>query len=67
MILDNQFHVQVPPSRLRPLLLDMERVSHCLPGAIITGRASDSTYEGTVTVRVGPLSVTYSETDSHPC
>ncbi|MHB8556422.1 MAG: SRPBCC family protein [Candidatus Dormibacteria bacterium] len=62
MILDNHFHVALPPERVSPLLLDLERVAPCLPGAAITGRVDEHTYRGTITIRVGPVTVSYAGT-----
>lgn len=64
MILDNQFHVAIPPDRLQPLLLDLERIAPCLPGASITEKVDERTFKGTITVRVGPISVSYAGTAS---
>lgn len=49
----------VPPERLRPWLLDLERIAPCLPGATITERVDSQTYRGTITIRVGPVTVSY--------
>ncbi len=62
MILENQFSVSIPPGELFAALQDLERVAPCLPGAKITERVDPETYRGTVTVKVGPISVSYSGT-----
>jgi carbon monoxide dehydrogenase subunit G len=41
------------------LLLDLERVAPCLPGAEITRRVDDRTYEVTTKVHLGPVRMTY--------
>lgn len=59
MILDNQFRVAIPPERLWPLLRDLERIASCLPGGTITERVDALTYRGTITIKVGPVTVSY--------
>lgn len=62
MILDNEFHVALPPERLWPLVRDLERIAPCLPGAAITERVDAETYRGTITIKVGPVTVSYAGT-----
>jgi len=62
MNLENQFAVAVPPAQLFPLLRELERIAPCLPGAAITERVDADTYRGTVTVKVGPITVAYQGT-----
>ena len=58
MQLEYQFTVPVPASRALAVLLDVERVAPCVPGATLT--AFDGTdFQGTVKVRLGPVSLTY--------
>ena len=63
MRLDHEFTVPVPAARAWPVLLDIERIAPCLPGASITKVAGDD-FEGTVKVKVGPITVTYGGTAS---
>lgn len=62
MILDNQFRVAIPPERLWPLLRDLEGIASCLPGGTITERVDPETYRGTMTIKVGPVTVSYAGT-----
>lgn len=41
------------------LLKDIEAVATCMPGAAITGRTDATHYKGTVSVRVGPASMSF--------
>jgi carbon monoxide dehydrogenase subunit G len=41
------------------LLRDVEAVASCMPGAKITQRIDDTHYKGTVTVRVGPATLSF--------
>ncbi len=58
MQLDHEFTVPVPAAQAWPVLLDIERVAPCMPGATITKVDGDD-FEGTVKVKVGPITVTY--------
>ena len=59
MILDNDFRVAIPPERLWPLLSDLEQIAPCLPGGTVTERVDGSTYRGNITIKVGPVTVSY--------
>ena len=58
MQLDHEFTVPVPAAQAWPVLLDIERIAPCMPGATITKVDGDD-FEGTVKVKVGPITVTY--------
>jgi carbon monoxide dehydrogenase subunit G len=62
MLLENSLQIAMPPDQLLPLLEDLERIAPCLPGASITERVDEHTYKGRVTVRVGPVTVSYDGT-----
>jgi len=53
------FVVRSPPEQVWSFLTDPERVARCLPGAAITGKLDDHTWQGTMTVKVGPVSSSY--------
>src|SRR6267142_814635 len=53
------FVVHSTPENVWSLLTDPERVARCLPGAAITGKLDDHTWQGTMTVKVGPVSSSY--------
>jgi carbon monoxide dehydrogenase subunit G len=59
--LDNSFTVPVPPEQAWNVLLDVERIAPCMPGAKVLSVADDS-IEGQVKVKLGPLSLTYKGT-----
>ena len=56
--LDNSFTVPVPPEQAWDVLLDVERIAPCMPGASVTSVEGDE-IEGQVKVKLGPLSLTY--------
>jgi carbon monoxide dehydrogenase subunit G len=61
MKLENRFTVPVPRAEAWKVLLDVERIAPCMPGATLTGRDGDS-FTGTVKVKVGPINLTYGGT-----
>ena len=58
MKLENRFTVPVPVEEAWQVLLDVERVAPCMPGATLTKIDGDH-FEGTVKVKVGPINLTY--------
>jgi carbon monoxide dehydrogenase subunit G len=61
MKLENGFSVSAPIERAWEVLLDVERVAPCLPGAALEGRDGDD-YRGTMTVKLGPITSRYTGT-----
>lgn len=58
MKLENRFTVPVPKAQALTVLLDVERIAPCMPGATLTSRDGDD-FTGTVKVKVGPINLTY--------
>ncbi len=58
MKLENRFTVAVPVDAAWQVLLDVERIAPCMPGATLT-RIEGDHFEGTVKVKVGPINLTY--------
>ena len=58
MKLENRFTVPVPVDQAWKVLLDVERIAPCMPGATLTSFQGDH-FEGTVKVKVGPINLTY--------
>jgi carbon monoxide dehydrogenase subunit G/serine/threonine protein phosphatase PrpC len=56
--LDNSFTVPVPPEQAWDILLDVERIAPCMPGASVTS-VQVNEIEGQIKVKLGPLSLTY--------
>jgi carbon monoxide dehydrogenase subunit G (CoxG) len=46
------FVVRSPPDRVWTFLIDPEKVTRCLPGAAITGKLDEKTWQGTMTSRL---------------
>src|SRR5579862_5575278 len=59
--LDNSFTVPVPPEKAWDVLLDVERIAPCMPGASVTSVEGDE-IAGQVKVKLGPLSLSYKGT-----
>jgi uncharacterized protein len=59
MKLEQSFDVAAPIDRVWQELIDVKRVAPCLPGAAVTGRNDDGTYNGTFTVKIGPTTASY--------
>ena len=58
MELDHSFTVPVPPDRAWEVLLDVERIAPCMPGAIVE-EFDGEVVTGRIKVKVGPVSLTY--------
>ncbi|MFW5898974.1 MAG: SRPBCC family protein [Jiangellaceae bacterium] len=59
MQLEHEFIVPVPADQAWEVLLDVERMAPCMPGATIDSVDGD-TFTGRVKVKVGPVTVSYS-------
>jgi len=62
MQLENQFAVDLPPAEAWDVLLDIERIAPCMPGAELTEIVDDRTYRGKVSVRLGPVALSFDGT-----
>lgn len=58
MELRHEFTVPAEADRVWDVLMDLERVGGCFPGATVT-EASDDGFAGTVKVKLGPISLVY--------
>ncbi len=59
MKLEQSFEVSAPIERVWKALVDVEHVAPCLPGAAVTGRNDDGSYNGTFSIKIGPTTATY--------
>ena len=59
MEFDNAFEVPLPPDKAWPVLMDIERIAPCMPGAQLTEVVDKSTYKGNIAVRLGPVALTF--------
>jgi carbon monoxide dehydrogenase subunit G len=58
MEMDHSFTVPVPPERAWDVLLDVERIAPCMPGATVD-HFDGEVVTGRIKVKVGPVSLTY--------
>lgn len=58
MEFDNTLEVPLPPAQAWKVLLDIERIARCIPGAELTEVVDAQTYKGKVAVRLGPVAMT---------
>ncbi len=61
MKINNEFTVGVPVQQAWDVMLDLERIAPCLPGAAIQGSEGDE-YRGTMKVKIGPITANYKGT-----
>jgi carbon monoxide dehydrogenase subunit G len=59
MEFDNSFEVPLPPAETWKVLLDIERIAPCMPGAELTEVLGQNTYKGKIGVRLGPVALTF--------
>jgi uncharacterized protein len=56
---DNSFEVPLPPAEAWTVLMDIRRIAPCMPGAELTEAIDDRTYNGKISVRLGPVALTF--------
>ena len=59
MEFDNSFEVPLPPAEAWVVLMDIERIAPCMPGAELTEVVDANTYKGKISVRLGPVALTF--------
>jgi carbon monoxide dehydrogenase subunit G len=59
MKLENEFTVPASIDEAWQVLLDVERVAPCLPGATVEPAGDDGEFNGTMTVKIGPITARY--------
>ena len=59
MEFDNAFEVPLPPEQAWPVLMDIQRIAPCMPGAQLTEVVDKTTYKGNIGVRLGPVALTF--------
>ena len=62
MKLENEFTVPAAIDEAWAVLLDVERVAPCLPGAAVDPGGDDGEFNGTMTVKIGPITARYKGT-----
>src|SRR5258706_12803652 len=59
MEINNSFEVPLPPRDAWKTLMDIPRIAPCMPGAELTGVVDKDTYTGKVSVKLGPVALTF--------
>ena len=59
MEINNSFDVPLPPADAWKVLMDIPRITPCMPGAELTGVVDKDTYAGKVSVKLGPVALTF--------
>lgn len=62
MKIQNEIEIAAPPDELFDILADPERVAPCMPGANLEAKEGDDAYEGSVKLKVGPITASYQGT-----
>jgi carbon monoxide dehydrogenase subunit G len=62
MEFENRFEVPLPPDQAWKLLLDVPRIAPCLPGAELTEALGENRYKGKVSVKLGPVALSFNGT-----
>jgi carbon monoxide dehydrogenase subunit G len=55
----NDFEVSLPPDQAWPILMDVERIVPCMPGAELVEIVDDKTFKGKVGVKLGPVALSF--------
>jgi hypothetical protein len=59
MEFDNAFDVPLSPAQALAVLMDIPRIAPCMPGAELTEIVDPQNYKGKISVRLGPVALTF--------
>jgi carbon monoxide dehydrogenase subunit G len=59
MLISNTFNVPLPPDETWNRLMDIPSIVPCMPGAELTAKVDDNTYKGKVSVKLGPVALSF--------
>jgi uncharacterized protein len=62
MIFENSFVVAAAPDAAWKIILNVPEIAPCLPGANLTEQVDENTYKGNVSVKLGPVALTFNGT-----
>ncbi len=62
MKINNEFTVAAPIQQAWDTMLNLERIAPCLPGAAIQEEKDEGEYDGTMKVKIGPITANYKGT-----
>lgn len=59
MEIKNSFEIPLPPDAAWKVLMDIPLIAPCMPGAQLLGETADGGYEGQVSVKLGPVALSF--------
>jgi uncharacterized protein len=59
MRFEHEFSIDAPADRVWAFLMDVPQMAACIPGASGVTQIDDSTYDATVTAKIGPISAKF--------
>jgi uncharacterized protein len=59
VLIENELTVAAAPDDVYRLMLDVERVAPCIPGAVVTGAREDGGFDAQMKLKLGPVSMSY--------
>lgn len=59
MKIEHEFTVARPPERVWEFFQNVPSVAECLPGAEMMGQADDGSYDGKLSVKLGPMAASF--------
>ncbi len=59
MEIKNEFEIPLPPDQAWDVLMDIPRIAPCMPGAELTEQTPDGAYKGKVSVKLGPVALSF--------
>jgi len=62
IMIENDFEVPAPVDAVWNYVLDVERIAPCMPGATLTETIDDDNFKGKVTIKLGPVSLSFAGT-----
>ncbi len=62
MLIENDFTVPAPLDRVWEYILEVEKIAPCMPGAQLTDVVDETHFKGKLTVKLGPVSLSFAGT-----
>jgi carbon monoxide dehydrogenase subunit G len=59
VLIENELTVAAEPDQVYRLMLDVERVAPCIPGAVVTGARDGGGFDAQMKIKLGPVSMSY--------